>query len=335
MLNYLCKKETTMIEFEDIILNNPQFLSLTQESLNCNSFLFESNDEVFLSNFSYCFAKFIMCDGEHKPCGECLNCKKISLLSHADLNIYPKGHKGILTEDVKDLIENIYLSPIESDKKVFVINNFSYSTISAQNKLLKILEEPPKNVYIILNVTNINKVLPTILSRCKKLRLNPLSDSEIKQNLASLPAEKQDYVVGVVEGNLSKAIMYASSEEFFDIYKNVLSCIVDMKDSKQLAMFSYGLCKFKGENQTILEVFESLYRDMLLLKLKREDLVKNKGAIKALLSVIDSYNGDSIDLIIRRLYDIKKQLDFNCNSVLLFDNLLLYILEVKFLCNNK
>ena len=68
--------------------------------------------------------------------------------------------------------------------KVFIFNNFSSANIQSQNKLLKILEEPPKNTFIILNVTNINKVLPTVLSRCKKIRLLPLTKQEIQNNVS-------------------------------------------------------------------------------------------------------------------------------------------------------
>lgn len=322
-----------MIEFENIILNNKQFLARLEEDLNGNSFLIESQDEVFLNNFAYEFAKYLLCSGEKKPCGSCLNCQKVTLLSHPDMLVYPTEHKNILTEDIKDLIENIYLSPLETDKKVYILQNFSSANMSAQNKLLKILEEPPKNVFIILCVTNISKVLPTIISRTQRTRLNPLSDSDIKRCLDSLNVSSDDTILSLSGGNLTKAISHAGDEDFASMYKAVLSCIVDMKSSQELIKYSYNLSVFKGQTATILEIFESFYRDMLLLLLDKEELARNKKLLPELKKVLPSYNGDSIDLIIKRIYEVKKQLDFNCNSSLLLDNFLLYILEVKFLCS--
>ena len=323
-----------MIEFENIILNNKQFLDKAEEDLNGNSFLFESQDEVLLNNFAYDFAKFLLCSGAKKPCNVCLNCQKVTLLSHPDLTIYPiGGRKNILTEDIKDLIEHIYLSPIETDKKVYVLQNFSSANTSAQNKLLKILEEPPKNVYIILCVTNISKVLPTIISRTQRTRLNPLSDNDIKRCLDSINASSDDTILSLSGGNLTKAISHSDDEDFASMYRAVLSCIVDMKSSQELIKYSYNLSAFKGQTATILEIFESFYRDMLMLLLGKENLTRNKKLLSEFQKVLPEYNGDSIDLIIKRIYEVKKQLDFNCNTNLLIDNLLLYILEVKFLCN--
>ena len=144
-----------MIEYQNLILQNSQFKSLCNQPLNCNSFLFESADEIFLNNFSYCFAKYIFCNNlQNKPCNLCIQCQKVGLLTHSDLKIYPKNNKNILVDDVKDLIENINLTPIESDYKVFIFNNFSSANQQSQNKLLKILEEPPKNSFIILSQSN-------------------------------------------------------------------------------------------------------------------------------------------------------------------------------------
>ena len=114
-----------MIQYQDIILNNNQFKSICNQKLSCNSFLFESNDEIFLQNFSYCFSKYLFCtSNENKPCNNCISCQKVSRLALADFIIYPKNNKNILVDDIKNLIENVNLTPMESNIKVFVFNNF-------------------------------------------------------------------------------------------------------------------------------------------------------------------------------------------------------------------
>ena len=86
------------------------------------------------------------------------------------------------------------------------------------------------------------------------------------------------------------------------------------------------------QNQEILEIFESLFRDLLMIRLDRENLVTNKNILNILTKLAPEYSGDAIDLIIKKLYLIKQELNFNVNPTTLIDNLLLYILEVKHLC---
>lgn len=325
-----------MIEFQQLIQHNRQFKELCNSELNCNSFLFESQDSIFLNNFAYSFAKYLMCEGsEVKPCNLCSQCKKVELLSHADVILYPKNKKNILVDDVKNLIEDVSLTPVESDKKIYIFNNFSSANTQSQNKLLKILEEPPKNVYIFLCVTNINKVLPTILSRCKKIRLEALTDCEIKTCLpteSGLTEEQASLILDFSQGSIEKALNFCSSQEFLQVYKNCLLTLLEMKDSKTLLAYSTKFSKDKQTFETALDVFELVFRDILMLRLGQESLVKNKTILDKLAILANDFDCDALDKIIKKIYFIKKQLSFNCNYVLLIDNLLLYILEVKFLC---
>lgn len=277
-----------------------------------------------------------MCEGEGaRPCNKCSQCRKVELLSHSDVILYPKNNKNILVDDVKNLIEDVILTPVESDKKIYIFNNFSSANTQSQNKLLKILEEPPKNVYIFLCVTNINKVLPTILSRCKKIRLEAMSNKEV---LSCLPQserfteEQLSTILDFSQGSIEKALSFCASDEFLKIYNSCIQTLIEMKDSKTLIAYSTKFSKDKQTFETALDIFELLFRDVLMLRLGQEDLVKNKNILDKLAELSSDFDSDAVDKIIKRIYFIKKQLSFNCNYVLLIDNLLLYILEVKFLC---
>ncbi len=327
-----------MIQYENLVLNNNQFKSVCNTNLNCNSFLFESNDELFLENFSYCFAKALFCQSEgNKPCNNCIPCQKISRLTLADLVIYPKNNKTVLVDDVKDLIEGVNLTPIESDKKVYIFNNFSTSNTQTQNKLLKILEEPPKNTYIILNVTNINKVLPTIISRCKKITLKKLTQQELSNyaNLPNLSEENKNTILNLSNGSLTKVVNYSLNSEFLQTYNDAIFTLSNLKDSKQLLMYSNKFNKSKKSFEYLLEILESIFHDALLIRLNKQNLISNTAILPQLQTYASMLDADSLYKLIKKIYEIKKQLEFNCNFVLLVDNFLLYYLEVKFLCNKK
>ena len=108
-----------------------------------------------------------------------------------------------------------------------------------------------------------------------------------------------------------------------------------MRDSKQLIKYSTMLSVSKQVFEMSLEIFESVFRDILMIRLNKLNLIKNNNIYEKLLQIASSLTADAIDLIIKKIYAIKKQLEFNCNYVLLVDNFLLYYLEVKFLCNKK
>ena len=318
-----------MIEYSNIILNNKDYINLIHSDVNASSFMFISEDEVFLRNFSYMFAKFLLCENNSRPCGNCISCKKVDMLSHSDMILLPKTHKNVLVEDIKTLIENIYLAPLESDRKVFIIDNFSLATTGAQNKLLKILEEPPKNSYIILNVTSESKVLNTIKSRCKKLRLSPLSNKELSQATSINPDSE---IFSIAQGNLTKALRYGGDEDFANLYSSCLQTLQDMKDSKQLIKYSSILSKNKEDIDLVLDILESMFNDLLYIRLNKDNFVKNTHILSTLKQISSEYTSSSIDYILKKIIETRKSLDFNCNYTFLIDALLLYILEVKFLC---
>lgn len=317
-----------MIEYSKQILNNEYFNLVCNSTTNCNSFLFESSDNVFLNNFSLSFAKFLLCEGnDKKPCESCISCQKSNLLSHPDLIIYPKNKKSVLVDDVKNLIEQCYLSPIESNKKVFVFNNFSSANVQSQNKLLKILEEPPKNVFIILCVSNINKILPTIISRCKKFRLKPLSNLEVS-NFLNLNSE-DSVIAEMAQGSLEKALKYLSNRDFVNTFNNCMQAL-NMKNSQEVLYYSSLISSSKEIFEYSIEILESVFRNIILIRLNKTNLINNKYLYNKVAELAELYDCDCADKIIKKICLIKKQLNFNCNFVSLADSLLLYILEVRF-----
>ena len=88
--------------------------------------------------------------------------------------------------DIRSLQKTLFLKPLESETKAVILEAFFGMTTDSQNAFLKVLEEPPANTIIIILVTSLDFVLPTILSRCSLINLKDtrkLSDEEIKDCL--------------------------------------------------------------------------------------------------------------------------------------------------------
>ena len=109
-------------------------------------------------------------------CGNCKNCRKILGGIHPDL-IYvtrsfdDKGmpKREIYVSQIRDISADSAVLPNEADVKVYLISDAEYMNIQAQNALLKLLEEPPEHVRIILCAENPGALLDTIRSRCIEL----------------------------------------------------------------------------------------------------------------------------------------------------------------------
>ena len=84
---------------------------------------------------------------------------------YVDCRIFPAEGERAGVAEVKALLEDCYVKPVECDRKLFVLDRVHEMLAPAQNKLLKVLEEPPANVYFLLGAASEFPVLPTVRSR--------------------------------------------------------------------------------------------------------------------------------------------------------------------------
>ena len=119
------------------------------------------------------------------PCGICNNCRRIYEGNFPDLKFLEKAKdKATIGVDaVKDFREDMFLSSTEAEKKIYVIDDADCMTVEAQNALLKILEEPPSNVLIILLANECDRILSTIKSRVQYISMARFSNDELKKHL--------------------------------------------------------------------------------------------------------------------------------------------------------
>lgn len=119
------------------------------------------------------------------PCNKCSTCLSITDGSNLDLiEIDAASNRGI--EDIRSLREKIKLSPTNSKKKVYIIDEVHMLTPEAFNALLKTLEEPPSHALFILATTDIGKLPQTIISRVQRLDFMKASSQDLMQVLAGI-----------------------------------------------------------------------------------------------------------------------------------------------------
>ena len=128
-------------------------------------------------------AAAILCQGSGKPCLSCGPCRKVMNGSHPDfITVDDPDHKNVAVKLIRQFREDVYIRPNESDHKIYLFPQDL--GLEGQNALLKTLEEPPPYGVFILLTDNPEKLLPTVRSRCVELKLQPLPEKLLRQELS-------------------------------------------------------------------------------------------------------------------------------------------------------
>ena len=112
-------------------------------------------------------------------CGTCPECDRARRGIPPDLHVVEREGDLIRVEQVDPLIADLGLRPFSGSRRVWVIPEAEYFHPAAANKLLKSVEEPPDHAYFLLVTDRLERVLPTIVSRCQQVDFRPLSDQQV------------------------------------------------------------------------------------------------------------------------------------------------------------
>lgn len=291
-------------------------------------YLLSGADEIVVNTFATMLAKEVFCVSKNGICDECLNCKKVSHNNMVDLITYPKSDKGLMVDDINEIISDAFVKPVEAEYKIYILKNFDNCTIQAQNKILKTLEEPPKNIIFVLTTTNIDLVLPTILSRAKKIEVAPLDKNDLVDILKSENVDNASTLSRLSGGNLTTALTLSGSKDTAQIVDLAFDMLSGLNSSKDVLMYSSKIIALKKNIPLFLNLVTRILRDSLVGDNYRDfDGMENTfSRLKGM------YNAKSVSKIVSHISTMFLRMDFNCNVSGLIDEMLLKILEVRFLC---
>ena len=312
-------------------------LSLKNKSM-AHAYLFSGPRGVGKTTIARLIAKGVNCrnlkeNGE--PCNECKNCKAINEARFSDLiEVDAASNRSI--DEIRSLKEKINYQPVEGLKKVYIIDEAHMLTKEAFNALLKTLEEPPAHVIFILATTELEKILPTIISRCQRYDFKPLDLEEMKSGLEHILKEENlsmtDDVYPVIYENssgsmrdsisiLERLIVTANGKE---INLKIAEDTLGITPSSRIKIF---LNKILNENEyDIINELESLANESFDIELFFKDLAKYcKNAI--LKKELDIDKGLKI---ISTIYDVIGKFKFEDDKKLVG-----YVIVAEILSNTK
>lgn len=282
------------------------------------------------------FAMTLQCEaGGDNPCQECHSCKQAMSDNQPDIiRVIHEKPNTISVDDIRLQINNdVGIKPYSSPRKVYIVNEAEKMTVQAQNAILKTLEEPPGYAVLLLLTTNVNALLPTILSRCVVLNMKPVADEQIRKYLMEklqIPDYKAEICVAFARGNVGKAKALATSEEFENVKAEALSLlkyITDMELHEIVAAIK-KINDFKMEVNDYLDIMAVWYRDVLLFKATSDvNHLVFREEIQVLRKVAQRSSYEGIENIIEALEKAKNRLNANVNFELTMELLMLVIKE--------
>ena len=263
-----------------------------RKSLTCgnlsHAFIIEGPEGTGKRTFARLIAAALSCTDKSGdvPCGTCPSCEKILSDNSTDVRILDKGSEASVKIDaIRDLKRDMYLSPTENEYKVYIIDDAETMTAQAQNALLIVLEEPPKNVIIFLLTSRSDLLLPTIRSRAQLLRMSLFSREETETYLSEKrpeaarllreSPEKFHAAVGSAGGAIGKAIEALSPSAADAVMKKraltdaLLTASIERKPFSAICDAVFSLPQKRAELSEILRLFTVALSD--LIRLQKDD----------------------------------------------------------------
>lgn len=191
---------------------------------------------------AYAFAQAILCP--EQGCQNCDCCKLVIRRKHPDVRYYaPEGAGGYLVDQIRDIVAETSLSPIQASKKVYIIDRVDLLGTQAANAFLKTLEEPPEDVVLILLGRTRESVLPTIVSRCQVVPFRHIPASEAAGILMQNSGASRllaNIAIQACGGSISKAHDFLKSNERMSFRARVLEVMSSLMLADDWDIITYA-----------------------------------------------------------------------------------------------
>jgi DNA polymerase-3 subunit delta' len=289
------------------------------------------------------FAQFLNCqaaDGD--ACGACNSCRKIATGNHPDVRILDiahdryletpdKEHKGkaIPIDQIRALRQEAAYPPYEGQWKVFIVADAERMNPHSANSLLKILEEPPARVVILLVAESSVALLPTIVSRCQLIRCTLLPTEVIERALVDrwqVQPDRARVLAVLADGRLGRALEWAASAERLEARERLLDLLPALEAGDALARLdaAEALSKQADVLPELLDLAALWYRDLLVWKqLQEPSLLTNRDREAQIAALAGGYAEATLGARIEAVEAAKESLRRNVNARLVLETLFL------------
>lgn len=270
------------------------------------------------------------------PCLACPSCKRLGRQEHPDL--FPisvaEDSKKIKVDQIRELIHSLSLSPYESGRRFGLLLNFENANPSAQNSLLKTLEEPPGSVILILTSAAAGSLLDTITSRCEEIKLNTVPIDLTIEGLESLyhiPSDHARFLAHISGGKPEIALEMYADPEILERRTNLLDEHLQLLGANAIKRFAYAdkVSKDPRKVEELLDTWISIWQDILHQGGHSEVPLQNidrEGDIKMIIDQVNLADTRKSLSLFQRAYRL---LNENANLKLTLEDLMLGLPTIR------
>ena len=309
------------------------------------AYLFAGTRGVGKTTLTRLLAKALNCKNltsSQEPCNECQSCKEISSSCSLDvIEIDGASNRGI--DDIRQINDTIGYAPSSGRYKIYIIDEVHMLTKEAFNALLKTLEEPPPTAKFFFATTEPHKVLPTIISRCQRFDLKPISQNlivnklkniakdqtrEISDDALELISKFSDGSLRDAESMLDQILCYNEEKINIETINQIFGLIshdylykldkaVEKIDIETAFIITETLYKEGKDFTFFIEELIEHYRKILLLILKKDsDQLPIKSNKNLCLETANFYSLEQcfyiLDLLLKSFLEIQKTPSKRC-----------------------
>jgi DNA polymerase III subunit delta' len=200
--------------------------------------------------------------------------RRVAAGGHADLLTVARAfdprrkrlRSEIVVDDIREIGAFLHLTAAEGGWRVVVVDGADAMNRNAANALLKILEEPPRRTLLVLIAHSAGKLLPTIRSRCRQMKLSPLPAGIMRALLARYaPDLAEDAVVSIIdlaEGSIGRALELAGSGGI-ELYRTMVAMLERRPELDPLALHGFADKIARADSEGSYRAVEELLRQHL------------------------------------------------------------------------
>lgn len=304
-----------------------------------HAYLFSGVEGVGKRLLAENFARILNCQNPVNPqealdsCDECVSCKKIINRTHPDVKLIEPDEEYIKVEQLRDVLRDVSFKPYEGRWKIFIFDNAESLLPAAANLFLKTLEEPNQRTLFILISSRPELLLPTVISRCQRIRFGGIPSNiifDVLKRELKLSDEETRFYALASEGSIGRGksllageLKNISESYLTEIHKFVFSADLDSSSGvEQLFSLTEKLSQNKESLPLIMELIRLWYRDLIIWKgTGEEKFLLNRSHLKEIKQQTSKI---SIEELFRRVDIVEKMniaFDYNTNKQLTLDTM--------------
>ena len=304
-----------------------------------HAYLISGDDGVGKRTLAIRFAQALNCSGSAPPgeiCGECRACTLIPIAQFPDLHevVPEQDSTNIKVEQIRELQQALALSPYVGRWSIALLPDFEYATESAANALLKTLEEPSKNVIVLLTAIDAASLLPTIVSRCEQIALRAVSKEAVLAAVhdRGVPAEQADLVAGLAQGRPGWALRYGADPSLQDLRTELLDQLSQLLHQSKGERFDYveqmlpskdNLDRQRQNVLQALQIWTSVWRDAMQKGFRAQVNFANPDRLELIGNLTQKLNPQQIHACVQALQRTQRAIEQYANVRLAMEVLML------------